>query len=507
MSAPGGIEDVEAPAGQVRARIGDQYWFVGTICALGVGAFTSLALASPLPFIGLAALLFLAACAVHPRVASVSALFLWAGPFATIGASRRVAGFQVDLADVIVFLAVLGHMVRCRRRGRPMIDLRASSLFVVPLVVFLGVAVFGVVRGLALGNARGTASDALLALSALSAYVLFRITYGRRLRTFAHDIVYVAAAGSLILVVAAAAGYAPQLGVVVDTYFTRGVKDTSLRIDAPVQRLSILGILLVVMGFIPYRNGSRWRALALLIPMVAGIGASLTRSTWLPLIAAVIFLPAFMRSGRAIPWALARRGAAAALALVAALTLGASGLLGDYARSLAARFLSAGDSDVLQDDSYQQRLVENVKALSRIAENPVWGIGFPRPYGAFVPWFPENLNIEVFAIRYYIHNSYLGLVMYFGLPGVFSLLILGLSILVLARDTVEAKPSHRAVPLACLGTLAVLALTSSFQTQLGYEPFYLLMATVLALAEVWRNRERDPLRLSSTSHRRARYRA
>lgn len=477
---------------------------LAVIAALVLAAWISLMSASPAPIVVGVGVVALAASAVWPRVAAIFLMILWAGPFATQAASQRIGGVLIDVADGIVLVALIAHMYRCWRDRRPLVRRPASLLFVGPIAVWLIVVTFGITRGIGMGNALGTGGDALMAMSALSAYLVLRIAYANRMRTFTTDVVTVAGVGCALLAVFAVTGIAQQLGVVVDTYFTRGAQDDSLRIDAPVQRLAILAVLLIVLGSVPYRNPTWQRRVLLLAPLVIGLGMSLTRSTWLPLIAAAVVIPAFLARGRQIPVALLRRGVVSIVALLLAIGVGSSGVLGPYVEGVATRFVSAADTDVLQDDSYQQRLVENEKAALRIAEEPVWGIGFPRGYGAFIRYWPEGLNIQVFVERDFIHNSYLGVVMFFGMPGLFSGLVLGLAVLTLARATALAVPKRRAVPLACLGTLAVLAAMSTFQTQLGYEPFYFTLAVVFALADVWRGRSLVEERAHSTDHTRGR---
>lgn len=460
---------------------------VGFVAA---AALAALAMGSPIPVAAAVGLVLILSSMRYPRVAAITVMVLWAGPFATQLAGRRVAGIPVDAADVVLVAALVGHVGRCVRDRRPLITGTSSGLFWWPIALYLVIVLVGTVRGVMAGNALGTASDALFALSALSAYLLFRVTYAGRIRTFAWDITIVAAVGCGLLVVGSALGYAPHLGVVVDHYDTRGVQDAQLRVDAPVNRLAIPAILLVALGGVPYKSRGAWQRVLLLVPMIAALGMSMTRSTWLPVIAAVVVLPALTTTWDRAFSALMKRGVVAGLVLVLAVGAAASGAAGSYVQGVAVRLLSAGDSDVLQDDSYQQRLVENRKAYLRIAEEPVLGIGFPRAYGAFVPYFPKELDVPVWLPRYFIHNSYLGVVMWFGIPGLLALGALLVAILGLARRCVMTHPLNRVAPLAVLGTLGILALMSSFQTQLSYEPFYLVMAVILALADVWLDRER-----------------
>lgn len=462
---------------------------VGIVVVM-IGALASVAMGSILPVAAAVGLVVVAVSAASPRFAAIICLFLWGGPFATQAAGRRVGGASVDIADLLVVVALAGYAYRCWQQRRPLMS-RLHGLFIAPIALYLLVVLMGLVRGLAAGNARGTALDAFLAMSALSIYVLLRVAYAHRLRTFVTDVVVVAAVGSALLIVAAVFGFAPQLGVVVDSFYTRGAQDTSLRIDAPVQRLAIIAIFLVTVGTVPYKNPSRWHRALLLAPLIAGLGVSLTRSTWLPVLAVAIALPALVHSGIKMPLTLARRGVVSVLVLAVTLAVASTGVLGGYVRSAAIRFLSAGDQDVLLDDSFQQRLVENGKAALRISQEPLWGIGFPRSYGAFIPYWPEGLNVQVFVPRDFIHNSYLGLAMFFGLPGVFALLVLVGAFLVVLRGTATAAPSQRPIPLASLGAAVVFAVTSSFQTQLGYEPFYVVLATIFALIDVWRAEEHD----------------
>lgn len=446
----------------------------------------SLWLGTPLPLVGVVGVAVLVGAFRNPRFAAVVALLTWAGPFATQAWGRRVGGMTIDVGDLLVVAGVLGHMYRCRRAGRPVVR-DPRGWFMMPIAVYLLVVLYGVLRGIAQGNALGTGADAFLSLSALSMYPLLRIAYADRPRTFVRDIVGVCIAGCVALMVAGVTGRAEDLGVVVDSFYTGGTKDTALRLDAPVQRLSVLAIFFLTVGLWPVRRPTWKHKVALLAPLVIGLGMTMTRSTWLPVIAVAIVLPALLLNGTAMVLTVARRGAVTLASLVVGLVLASSGLLGGYAASIAARFASVGDQDVLHDDSLQQRLVEVAMATRRIAEEPVLGIGFPRSYGAFIPYFPEHLNVQVFYPRDFIHNSYLGVLMFFGLPGLFAFAVLVTAVLVLARRTATSPAGVRPMPLAILGTFAVFAATSSFQTQLGYEPFYLVVATLCAGADMWWN--------------------
>lgn len=470
------------PRGGAPLRPGPQRLLLVCCVIGGGGALGSLLLVSPLPIAGALGLMLVVTAFYEPRVASLVVLTSWLGPFAVALLTRRIAGMALGPGDVFLWVGLAGVVVRYLVRT-PVIRFGAGPLFSGVVLAYFAVVLLAATIGVGMGNRLGTASDAILPTSAILSYFLFREAYRGRPRTFAQDVFVLSGVLGLTLIATTALGLAETLGTVVDSVYTRGVEDNTLRIDAPSQRLAIFGILLFAVGAAPHRGWARRYRWVLVAGLVGATAMSLTRSTWVPLILLVIVLPALVAPDRILR-RLSTRSAVALLVGVLGIGLASSGAMGEWAQGVASRFTSAAASDVAQDDSYQQRLVENEAAARQIEAHPVLGIGFPRAYGVYVPYNDPLTEVTYFAPRVFIHNSYIGVQMWLGIPGVLTLLAYTAVLVATTWDVMIRRRFDPRAPAAALATIAVIAATSTFQTHLMYAPAHALLAVAMALIDV-----------------------
>ena len=225
----------------------------------------------------------------------------------------------------------------------------------------------------------------------------------------------------------------------------------------------------------------RW---VLVAAMLAVEAYSMTRTTWAPLLAVWLALPVMAR-GRAGLRSAFLRGTAVMVVLVVGLGVAATGSLGTTAQAMAVRAISVTDDDVTQDESLQDRLVEDEMALGHIRNNPLGGIGFPRPYGAFQYEYDVDQDLTRYIDKLFIHQTYLGLWMWFGILGVLSVLVLAAYIGRAYWLIWNMRYRDASAPVAALGGVIVLAVSSMFQTNLLYRPAYFALAIGLACIDLW----------------------
>jgi len=151
---------------------------------------------------------------------------------------------------------------------------------------------------------------------------------------------------------------------------------------------------------------------------------SLTRTTWTPMLAAWLILPVLTWGWAGVSSAV-RRGAVMAVALVALLGIASAGTFGPTAQAMAVRAMSVTDSGLTKDPSLQDRLLENEAAWAQIKEHPIAGIGFPRAYGAFQYTYDAETDFTENLPKHFIHQTYLGIWLWFGVPGIVALLARG----------------------------------------------------------------------------------
>ncbi|GMA40690.1 hypothetical protein GCM10025883_27350 [Mobilicoccus caccae] len=183
---------------------------------------------------------------------------------------------------------------------------------------------------------------------------------------------------------------------------------------------------------------------------------------------------------------LGRYMAVMTLALVLALTGASAGLFGDQGRVAAERLYSATQASALTDNSLEDRLQENEAALKTIQEHPVLGIGITREFGILgrIP-DPIDENFSLYGPQRFIHQSYLGLWMWFGIPGVAAIGWLAVALVGMGRRILSVGTVARHAPIAALAGLIVLGVSSTFQTNIMYPPAHLALGLGLAYIETW----------------------
>jgi hypothetical protein len=388
-----------------------------------------------------------------------------------------VAGIRTDLPELLG-LALVGAVVAraaMRERFRPL-------RFTGPLVAIVGAAAFGAVVASLNGSARtewlGLLKNFLLFLVPLVFSWMFVTTEQRdRLEAWVHRICTV---GGLFVLGAAATGQGVAPGETPEVV-TLGVTSEALRLRPALLTLTILATLLLVARTM--HRGATWLDVFRFAVYAAVVAVSFTRSTWVPLVLALALL-AVLRPGRRVPL----RGVKVTLVLVTvgfvAFTTASSGALGETPKAITARIASIGSSQVFEENSYLDRQAETKLARQAIAAHPVTGIGLGRPYGAVRKVYDPERKIRTVSPRRFIHNSYLGMWLWGGLPGLLALLWLGLrTATTAARAVRDLPPDEGGRALAAGLTVLALGLQASFQTSLTSRPVIAALACAIALLD------------------------
>jgi membrane protein DedA with SNARE-associated domain len=124
-------------------------------------------------------------------------------------------------------------------------------------------------------------------------------------------------------------------------------------------------------------------------------------------------------------------------------------------------------------------------ATATLKQDPVFGVGMGRPYGALRRVYDPVSGARSYQPRRFIHNSYLGYWLWAGVAGVVSLVWLGVrtaSMSVAAAKQLPPDEGGRAVAAG----LAILALgvQATFQTSLTSRPVIATLACAIAFLDV-----------------------
>lgn len=368
-----------------------------------------------------------------------------------------------------------------RRTG----PLRIETLgrFAVPVLLFLATFLFGMAVSVRKGAPPTDLVYNSLPVMAFLSYFLFRAAYAGRSHVLARDMILVTAIFGVVASIATLVGFAPLAGSQINFVITGDAVSEAKRLDAPLLRLMSLTILMLGVGSI-MRHG-RWRHLRfpLLLAMVFTEAMSLTRSTWAPLILGAIALPALWSCRPARTLVL--RVLAALLIAVAGVSVASTGALGAQGKTIADRLLSTTNTETTKEGSLKLREEEIDKALAQVEQHPVTGVGFFQPYGVYWKTFDNDLETTTYTPQQFIHQSYLGVWIWLGLPGVAALAYLFWSVVRAGWSVWRTRDADRSTPIACLGGLFCLALSSSFQTNIIYAPAYVAAAGGLAYVDLW----------------------
>lgn len=84
------------------------------------------------------------------------------------------------------------------------------------------------------------------------------------------------------------------------------------------------------------------------------------------------------------------------------------GVIGKHISAVGVRISSLGSIDEM--GTAEDRMTENRYAIEKIVSNPVWGIGFNKPYR-------PHIYVNERRIDWFVHNGYLWILLKMGLVG------------------------------------------------------------------------------------------
>lgn len=413
----------------------------------------------------------------RPQAGLLLLLVLGATVLPDRSASFSVGGVRSDAVEALSLLLIAVWLLATlfRRLARPRL-LAGLLLFQVAVVV-----------GVLVGHRNGATNQDLLGEA--KAYMLYTLplvfaAYFATAQSQARLERWVIAlcdfgAAATMLGVALGLPFINQLRTgVVDTL---GTSASVNRVISPVLALITLG-LLFVLGRVLERGATPADIARLALYGVAetlGFG----RSTWLPLVVGMVLL-ALLRQGKRVPLRGLRASIVIVVLSVGAYGLAASGSLGPTAKAAAARAASTVNPKVTSELSYADRQSETREAVKTLGTSPVVGVGLARPYGARRPLYFDNPPRIVYTDRLFVHNTYLGIWLRVGLLGLLAVAILAWGVV---KETVFAvrtlPPSVSTRHLAAALSLAVMAVSATFQTLLTYRPSILAISCALALVQ------------------------
>lgn len=437
---------------------------------------------------------------LRPRLAVIGMLVFWAGGMVMEYQTIRLGPLKVTLGDLCFWAGIVGVLwqriggsvgsVRSGRRATatthtsPTSHVSGTPRFLVPIALFFVAVLWGLLVATRAGNSVGESFHSALNLTPLLAYFLIREVYAGRSKVLFQDLVVVTGLLSLAILAAIAVNFEPFIGKSPNVIRTRGMEFEALRIDPPLLRTLSGTLLLATFAGIPRSPQLKTLRWILVAAMLAVEAYSMTRTTWAPLLAVWLALPVMARGTAGLRSAFLR-GTAVMVVLVVGLGVASTGSLGSTAQAMAVRAISVTDDNVTQDESLQDRLVEDEMALGHIRDNPLGGIGFPRPYGAYQYEYDVDQDLTRYIDKLFIHQTYLGLWMWFGILGVIAVVVL-VGYLARAYWLVwHMRYRDASAPVAALGGLIVLAVSSMFQTNLLYRPAYFALAIGLACLDLW----------------------
>lgn len=443
---------------------------------------------SLLGLLGLVGLLTLVVFVRWPIVPAALLLVLWLTFLDPKWHQIGLGPIHAPVAE-LVLLAALAAVV-LRRLTRPS-DAAPHYLFTWPVLAFLAAVVFGTGVGIVRGESVREALDALRTMFSFASFFVFRDAFRGRSERFGTWLLATTIGGCLMVVAGVAFGL-PTTGLTVDHVITGGTLTDITRLNPPVLRLVSLVMVMVACGT-TLRGRPVLRAAALgLMAWVEVL--SFTRSTWVPLLLALLVVPILV-SDRPRSLVLGERALVASIVGAVVLTLAAHGTFGLSGTTAYERIASTVNSRTLQENSLADRTQNELPAaLAQIAAHPVTGIGLNRPYGAKNQGWDPVLETVTAEDRRFIHDTPLGIWLWLGLPGVLAMLWLALTT---ARTGLRLSRRRRrsevAAPIAAVAGLAVLGVQSTFQTNLLFQPALVAFAVGFAFLDTWWDEHRaDP---------------
>lgn len=348
------------------------------------------------PEVGLAAMLVLVCGLVPPQLAPA---------LASGGGSLKVPELMIAMMAFLAFV-----------RQPSLRPLHGFSRWLTPIYLLMALTLSAVAVGVLFFGAglRDALNDARNQFSWL---ILFSILMLIRTRPqLDRFITLVVAIGTLVALFALA-----QFVTGIPLLQNARVEDlnTLNRVDSDVTR-SIVGpsiyftifAILWLLARMMAKSISGWISIPLLGILIAGVIVTFGRGVWLASLVAVLILAYNLRG-----W----RGVGRMILLGGAMLIIAVGALSIYKPNVAAatldRFLSTGREGVQRNTTLGWRLEEANFAVATIAKYPVFGTGMGVPYKPVSRMNGVTVTDQDVFLARYIHNSYLGLWLKFGVLG------------------------------------------------------------------------------------------
>lgn len=417
----------------------------------------------------------------YPRLTVLLMLILGAGPFDITLVTLRVGPLGVELANLLLFLGLAAIMIR-RVLGRGPRGSGSSPRFLLVVLGFYAAQAFGFYIGMQSAKSYGAMINYSLTTLALLSYFLIRDVYHGKPRQLAEDLVIYSGVMAGIISIASILHIPMLTGRQIDAVITGSSVSAAVRLDPPLLRMLSVTLMMLAIGNVLRKGPRAWMRWPLLLAMLALEALSLTRSTWLPLIVVAVLLPCVYSSKPGVVTLVQRSVAAIAVGLIA-FTLASAGAFGGEGQAAAARLASVQGST--GEDSLELRQVEDNFAWQNIREHPVTGVGWFQPWGMYTVNYTVADNKTTYEYQPFIHQSYLGTWLFMGIPGLLAWATMAVAAIRTGLAAWRAKHLDRATPIACLGGLLVLAVSSSFQTNLSYLPAYIALGVGLAYLDVW----------------------
>jgi hypothetical protein len=369
----------------------------------------------------------------------------------------EVGGVSLRLPEFILAAALAGA-VRQSRRPWP----RPLRLYSVLALAFLTVAFVALVNGLL---AETTSHDVALGQYRVFIYMGAAVLVALLIRD--GKLVQVLDVALAVAALASIASLLAEIHPVGDRLNDlAGNSEALLRggrvgPEGSLARVRLPGLALVYVVFLPglalaVAGPRAWRRarVAALVLMLAALLVSLNRHMWVGLAIAILLATLLTRSSFRQP--LLRMGVA--FLLVCGVGVALLATLGGV-RGIPERALTVVEPGKVEDsDSAKDRVRESKAAVTSIGHHPLLGIGPAGDYGAAAHYFPR----ESTKPRRYVHNQYLALAVFYGIPALLLFLALPLAVGAAGLRAVRRTQDEllHVVLAAALGTLGAVLLSS-----------------------------------------------
>lgn len=474
---------------RIRRRVAGAVAFAYPVLAVGAMAayFLKGTVLGLLLVGGLAAFLVFT---LRPVIAAVLLLVMWGTVITPKFGQLGLGPVHASIAELILFTALVAVLRRWIADGAPARGYRLTG----PMTALIAAVFFGAAVGIHNGEPVREAIDAVRSMLALAAFFVLRNAFHGRSATLARWLVATTTVGCLLAAIGIVTGL-PISGRSVDYLITDGAVAHVDRIDPPALRM-VSVVLIMLMCGAALKNRPVLRTFAILAMLYIEL-MSFTRSTWIPLLLVGLVVPAVISLRPRLLVFTERLVVLTATAAIL-LALAASGALGFTAKTAYTRLASTVSSSTLSDSSLTDRTQNELdNAIPSILHHPITGVGLNLPYGASNAYYGPLLDITTASDRRFIHNTPIGIWLWLGLPGLLAAIWLTVRVATMGRRIYTRGRRHLiGPPIGAAAGLLVLAVQSTFQTNLLYQPALLTGAAGLAYLDLWLFEHREELEQS-----------